>query len=230
MPHPFGIPSALIIPALNEAEVIGAMLDAVPRDWYAAIVVADNASTDGTAEIARSRGAMVVSEPQRGYGAACLAALAVLPPGIEAVVFMQADLSEDPEEAAGLVGPIAEGRADFVLGSRVERALPGSLTLAQRLGNALATTLIRIRFGRRFSDLGPFRAIRRSSLDRLEMADRTYGWTVEMQIKALRAGLRVEEVPVSYRPRAAGVNKVSGQIGVAIRAGWKILWTIWRYW
>jgi glycosyltransferase involved in cell wall biosynthesis len=219
--------AAVIIPALNEEESLGATLDRVPRSLFQTVIVADNGSTDRTAEIAREHGAIVVSEPERGYGAACLAALAAVPPDTEAVAFMQADSSEDPEEAALLLAPIAEGRADLVLGSRVMgRAERGSVRMHQAFGNRLATFLIRILFGYRYTDLGPFRAIRLESLRALGMRDRNYGWTVEMQIKALLHGLRVLEVPVSYRRRIAGEEKVSGNPIASVKAGTKILWTV----
>lgn len=221
------MPHALIIPALNEEESLGATLDRVPRSLFQTVIVADNGSTDGTAEVARQHGAIVVSEPERGYGAACLTALAAVPPYTGAVVFMQADSSEDPEEAALLLAPIADGRADLVLGSRaMGRAERGSVRMHQAFGNRLATFLIRILFGHRYTDLGPFRAIRLESLRALGMRDRNYGWTVEMQIKALRHGLRVLEVPVSYRRRLAGEEKVSGNPIASVKAGAKILWTV----
>ncbi len=221
------MPHALIIPALNEEESLGATLDRVPRGLFQTVIVADNGSTDRTAEVAREHGAIVVSEPERGYGAACLAALAAVPPDTEAVAFMQADSSEDPEDASLLLAPIAEGRADLVLGSRaMGRVECGSVRMHQAFGNGLATFLIRILFGYRYTDLGPFRAIRLESLRALGMRDRNYGWTVEMQIKALRHGLRVLEVPVSYRRRLAGEEKVSGNPIASVKAGAKILWTV----
>ena len=196
---------------------------------YGRIIVADNGSRDRTAEIARHSGASVVSEPQRGYGAACLRAMASLPPDTDTVVFMDADSSDDPSEAAGLLEPILDGRADFVLGSRtLGKAESGALQPHQRFGNALATFLIRALFGYRYTDLGPFRAIRLDALRKLDMRDCNYGWTIEMQIKAVRQGLRIEEVPVSYRKRI-GVSKVSGSLKASVLAGSKILWTIFRY-
>lgn len=220
---------ALIIPALNEEEVIAATLARVPPGLFRTVIVADNGSTDHTAERARAAGAIVVEEPQRGYGAACLRAIAALPPGIEVVVFMQADLSEDPAEAVALLAPILEGRADLVLGSRtLGRAEPGALLAHQRFGNWLATTLIRLIWGHRYTDLGPFRAIRVALLKQLGMRDRNYGWTIEMQVRALQRGVRVFEVPVSYRRRLAGVNKVSGNWRASLRAGVIILSTVFR--
>lgn len=219
---------ALIIPALDEEEAIGVTLSRVPRGLYRVILVADNGSRDRTAEIARSHGATVVREPERGYGAACLRAIAALPPDIDIVVFMDADSSDNPAEAASLIEPIAEGRADLVIGSReLGQAEPGALQPHQRFGNWLATFLIRLLYGFRYTDLGPFRAIRRQDLDRLGMRDRNYGWTIEMQVRALKRRLRVEEVPVSYA-RRIGVSKVSGNLGASVRAGIKILWTVFR--
>ncbi len=220
---------ALIIPALNEEEVIGHTLARVPCSLFQLIVVADNGSTDRTADIARSSGAVVVHEPRRGYGAACLRALAALPQGVDAAVFMQADSSEDPAEARLLMGPIQQRRADLVIGSRtLGKAEPGALLPHQRFGNWLATTLIHWIYGFRYTDLGPFRAIRLDALARLGMRDLDYGWTVEMQVRALAEGLRIEETPVSYRRRVAGANKVSGNLAASVRAGVKILWVVLR--
>lgn len=221
--------TALIIPALNEEESLGTTLDRVPKHLYRSVIVADNGSRDRTTEVARSRGATVVHEPERGYGAACLRALAALPDGIDAVVFLQADASEDPEEAASLLAPIYDGRADLVIGSRTTGAAdPDALLPHQAFGNRLAVLLIRLLYGFSYTDLGPFRAIRVESLRRLRMRDRNYGWTVEMQIKALRQGLRVVEVPVSYHLRLAGEGKVSGNWKASVMAGAKIIWTVLR--
>jgi len=219
---------ALIIPALNEEPALGKVLDALPRDLFARVIVADNGSTDRTAAIAREHGAEVVSEPRRGYGRACLAGLAALEETTEIVVFMDADGSDVPEEARELLGPIAAGEADLVIGSRTAgRAEPGSLRRAQRWGNRLAVALIAVLYGHRYTDLGPFRAIRRASLEKLAMRDTDFGWTVEMQVKALRHGLRVREIPVSYR-RRSGRSKISGTVPGTLRAGTKILWTLFR--
>jgi glycosyltransferase involved in cell wall biosynthesis len=221
---------ALIIPAFNEEPVIGRMLASVPDGLFDQIIVADNGSTDRTAEIARSFGVTVVSVPEPGYGGACLSAIAALRPEIDAAVFVQADGSEDPAEAIGLLQPIAEGRADLVIGSRTHgRVDAGALLPHQQFGNALATGMVRLLFGHSYSDLGPFRAIRRSALIELDMRERHYGWTVEMQVKALRKGLRVLEVPISYKCRAAGVNKISGNLVNSAKAGITILCTVFRY-
>jgi len=166
--------AALIIPALNEEPVIAATLRAIPPGVFRLVIVADNGSTDRTAEVARACDATVVIEPERGYGAACLRALAALPPDIGAVVFLQADLSEDPSEATALLGPIERDEADLVLGSRLlGRAEKGALLPHQAFGNWLATTLIRLLYGHRYTDLCGFRAIRRDALERLRMQDRT---------------------------------------------------------
>lgn len=222
--------AALIIPALNEAECLPLLFDAMPPDLFRWIIVADNGSTDGTAAVARARGVIVVAEPERGYGAASLAALAALPAEAEIVVWMQADLSEDPSQAAELMAPIRAGEADLVIGSRtLGAAAKGALLPHQQFGNRLACFLIRMFWGHRYTDLGPFRAIRRDALDRMRMADRNYGWTIEMQIKAVRMGLRVVEIPVRYGVRVAGENKVSGNWRASARAGWIILRTVFRF-
>jgi glycosyltransferase involved in cell wall biosynthesis len=219
------------VPALNEEAVIGQLLAALPAGLYAQVVVADNGSADRTGEVARAGGATVVREPERGYGAACLKAIAVLPPEIDAVVFMQADLSEDPAEARALLAPLQEGRADLVIGSRtLGQAEKGALLPHQKFGNWVANLLIRGGWGHTYTDLGPYRAIRRDALERLEMRDRNYGWTVEMQVKALQKGLRVVEIPVKYGLRRAGVNKVSGNWRASLRAGQVILATVARLW
>jgi glycosyltransferase involved in cell wall biosynthesis len=217
---------AVIIPALNEADAIGLVIGDIPA-WVDRVIVADNGSTDGTDHVARRAGAVVVREPERGYGAACLAGLRAAT-GYDIVVFLDGDRSDHAEDMADLVDPIARKDADFVLGSRVLGARErGSLTLQQQLGNWLATRLIQLMWRTGYTDLGPFRAIRRESLQRLGMADRNYGWTVEMQIRAAEAGLRMREVPARYRCRI-GVSKVSGTIRGVIGAGSKILWVIGR--
>ena len=216
----------VIIPVLNEAEALPRVLGSIP-DWVAAVIVADNGSTDGSDVIAKKGGAIVVREPRRGYGSACLAALAAAPAS-DIIVFMDGDASDDPGEMAGLVTPIASGKADLVLGSRtLGRRESGSLTPQQIFGNWLACLLIRLIWGVRFTDLGPFRAVRRTALDELAMGDRNYGWTVEMQVKAARSGLRCLEVPANYRTRI-GRSKVSGTIRGVIGAGTKILYIIAR--
>ena len=219
-----------IIPALDEEDSLGKVLELLPSPLVRRVIVADNGSTDSTALIAREHGATVVSEPRRGYGAACLKAIEALasdPPDV--VLFLDADLSDDPTEAALVLGPILEGRADLVVGSRVlgERE-PGALTPHARLGNWLATRLLAALYGVRYTDLGPFRAIRYDGLLALGMKDRDFGWTVEMQVKAARHGLRHAEVPVRYR-RRMGRSKVSGTLSGSVRAGAKILITVFAH-
>jgi glycosyltransferase involved in cell wall biosynthesis len=221
----------VVIPALNEEASLPLVLAALPRPPVRRVVVADNGSADGTARVAREGGAVVVDAPRRGYGSACLAGLGFLrrhdPP--EVVVFVDADFSDHPDELPRLVAPILAGRADLVIGSRVlgnrER---GALLPQARAGNLVACWMIRLLYGHRYTDLGPFRAIRWQALERLGMADPNFGWTAEMQVKALRHGLKVAEVPVSYR-RRVGVSKITGTVAGTVRAGYKILWTVLRY-
>lgn len=225
---------SVIIPALDEEDAIVRVLGDLPQPGRAQdgilydVIVVDNGSTDRTAARAAQMGARVVHEPRRGYGQACLAGLAAVE-GPDVVLFVDGDYSDYPEEAATLIAPIREQTADLVIGSRVlgDRE-SGALLPQARLGNALATTLIRLMYGVRYTDLGPFRAIRYSSLQLLEMSDPDFGWTVEMQVKAARLGLRAVEVPVRYRKRI-GKSKISGTLIGTVRAGHKILWTIFRH-
>ncbi len=217
---------AVVVPALDEEKAIGHVIADIP-DFVDDIVVADNGSVDETATVARAAGARVVTERDRGYGAACLAGIAALNDA-DIVVFLDGDYSDDPAEMAMLVDPIANGDADLVIGSRTQGAyLPGALAPHQRFGNWLACRLIMSIWGVRYTDLGPFRAIDRHALARLAMSERTFGWTVEMQIKAAREGLRIVEVPVSYRPRI-GQSKISGTLRGSFNAGKTILGLIAR--
>lgn len=220
---------AVIIPAYNEEKSIASVLRAIPAVWVDEVIVVDNGSADATARIAREHGAVVIAELQKGYGAACLAGIAALPENAEIVVFLDADFSDFPEEIDRLLAPILENKADLVISTRtMNQAARRALTPQQRWGNRLATMLIRWRFGFRYTDLGPFRAIRRAALERIGMTDRNFGWTVEMQIRAIQHGLRIVEVPVSYRIRI-GRSKISGTVKGTVLAGAKILWTIFRY-
>ena len=219
---------AVVIPALNEARALPLVLGALPMGPR--VVVVDNGSTDGTAQVARACGAEVVSEPRRGYGQACLRGLAHLTPTPPAyVAFLDADYSDYPEELPVVLAPLLENHADFVIGSRtLGHAQKGALLPQQRFGNWLTCNLLWALYGRRFTDLGPFRALGWASLMQLQLQDTNYGWNVEMQIKALRAGLRIVEVPVRYRPRV-GESKISGTVRGTLGAGTKILATVARY-
>ena len=220
----------VIIPALDEEQSIGKVLADIPAGLVDIVVVVDNGSSDRTAAVAAAGGALVVSEARRGYGQACLTGMAALAEtGVDIVVFLDADYSDYSEEMSLLVEPIIRGDADFVVGSRVRgERQAGALLPQARFGNALATWLIKKLYGVAYTDLGPFRAIRHEALKNLQMADRDFGWTVEMQTKAARHGLRVAEIPVRYRKRI-GTSKVSGTVKGSILAGYKILFTIARY-
>ncbi len=221
----------VVIPALNEEASLPLVLAEIPHPPVRRVVVADNGSVDGTDRVAREGGAEVVAAPRRGYGSACLAGLAHLretgPPDV--VVFLDADYSDHPEELPSLIAPILAGEADLVIGSRVlGRRERGALLPQARAGNLVACLLIRLFYGHRFTDLGPFRAVRWEALERLGMADPDFGWTAEMQVKAVRRGLKSTEVPVSYR-RRTGVSKITGTVSGTLRAGYKILWTVARH-
>jgi glycosyltransferase involved in cell wall biosynthesis len=217
-----------IIPALNEELAIGEVVREIPARLVHEIIVVDNGSTDRTAEVARAAGARVVAEPGRGYGAACLAGVRAAHGG-DILVFLDGDRSDDPAEMPLLLRPLLEDRADLVIGSRVlGSAAPGALTPQQRLGNRLVTGVIRLLFGLRLTDLGPFRAITLESLGALRMEHRTYGWPAEMIVKAAKRGYRVVEVPVGYR-RRLGRSKVSGTLKGSLLAGYHLLWTTLRY-
>jgi glycosyltransferase involved in cell wall biosynthesis len=222
---------AVLIPALNEEASLPYVLADMPREVVEEVVVIDNGSSDHTAAVARAGGATVLSEARRGYGWACLAGIEYLKTKTpDIVVFLDADYSDHPEELPAVVRPIVAEGYDLVIGSRTKgEADRGALLLQSRFGNALATLLIRLLYGFTYSDLGPFRAIRFPALLGLGMTDRTYGWTVEMQIKAVRQRLRIAEVPVRYRKRAGGESKVSGTFKGTLLAGYKILWTVFRY-
>ncbi|UYZ64387.1 glycosyltransferase family 2 protein [Hymenobacter weizhouensis] len=224
----------VIIPAYNEEQSIGRVLAEIPAGLVREVVVVDNNSTDRTGEAARAGGATVLREPRPGYGHACLAGIAHClsrPPQEQPdiFVFLDGDYSDYPADMTALVAPLLRREADLVIGSRaLGQREAGSMLPQQVFGNWLATTLLRWLYGARFTDLGPFRAIRREALQRIGMRDTTYGWTVEMQLKAAKLGMRSVEVPVRYR-RRIGVSKVSGTVRGTLGAGYKILWTIFRY-
>lgn len=224
----------VIIPAYNEEESIGEVINDIPKELVSEIVVVNNNSTDKTTTNAESAGATVVNEMQMGYGYACLKGIKYAEnlgenerPDI--LVFLDGDYSDYPEDIRGLVKPIIEDDIDMVIGSRtLGNAEKGALLPQQVFGNWLAITLIKLLYGMKFTDLGPFRAIKFNKLLELNMVDKTYGWTVEMQVKAAKQKFRCTEVPVNYRKRI-GVSKITGTVSGSIKAGYTILWTIFKY-
>ena len=214
----------IVIPARNEEDAIGPVVASVVQQ-VDAVIVANNGSTDSTADKARAAGATVVSVPEAGYGRACLAAIQASG-DVDILVFMDGDASDDPSDLQALIDPILTDQADMVIGSRILGDCdPGALTLQQRFGNTLACKLMQLNWGHKFTDLGPFRAIRKTSYDQLNMQAPTFGWTVEMQVRALKHQLRCAEIPVHYRKRI-GVSKISGTFRGVVLAGWYILGTI----
>lgn len=223
--------TAVVIPALNEEEALPAVLRALPKDSLQVVVVVDNGSTDRTAAVARADGALVVREAERGYGAACLAGIARLselakPPA--AVVFVDADHPEDAARIPLLLGPLSRD-ADLTLGVRSGPAgQTGNLRVHARWGNRIVLAFARLLFGCRHRDLPPFRAVRFSTLERLAMDDRNWGWTLQMQLRAVRLGLSVVDVDAPHRPRAYGRSKISGRPGMSVRVGAKMAFTLFR--
>ncbi len=221
----------VIIPAFNEEASIGKVVAEIP-DVVSEVIVVNNTSSDETAAVARAAGATVLSETKKGYGYACLKGMEYIAQQAEKpdiIVFLDGDYSDYPEELTKIVAPILEQNIDLVIGARVERLREkGSMTFPQIFGNWLATTLMKLFFRSRFTDLGPFRAIKYSKLLALQMEDKTYGWTVEMQLKALKRNYTYTEVPVRYKNRI-GVSKVSGTVKGAFMAGVKILGWIFKY-
>jgi glycosyltransferase involved in cell wall biosynthesis len=220
---------SVIIAALNEEETIVEVVRTVPREIASEVIVVDNGSDDRTAEFARLASARVVTEPRRGYGRAFRAGINVLSPDCEVVVFLDGDGSDRPEQIGRLVQPIVDGTHDFVIGSRISgRREPGSMVFHQVLAGYMVGFLLRVLYGVRYTDMGPFRAIRRDALERLGMREETYGWPLEMQMKAARARLRILEVPVDYRRRAGGESKISGTLRGSFLAATRILLTLAR--
>lgn len=223
----------VIIPVLNEQNAVGLVIDEIPKERVRNIIVVDNGSTDDSIEVAKSRGAIVLEESARGYGYACLKGMAYVAdktdPKPDAVVFLDGDHSDYPEHIHALLEPIRMGRAELVIGSRaLGRKESGAMTPQQVFGNWLATFLLRKLYKVHYTDLGPFRAINYQSLLQMQMQDKTYGWTVEMQLKAAKLKMKIAEVPVNYRNRI-GVSKISGTVKGTILAGYKIIQTIFRY-
>ena len=217
--------AALIVPALDEAAVIGSLIARVPPGAVAEVIVVDNGSSDGTGAAAAAAGARVVTEPRRGYGAACWAGVAALAPDVEVAAFFDGDGSQHPEELPRVLAPILAGRADLVLGAR---RFAGGHPVHAALGTRLVAALVARRFGVRVRDLGPFRAIRVELLRRLRMQDRAFGWPVEMVVKAAGLGARIVEVEVSHAPRQGGRSKVSGTLAGSLRAGYAFVTTAMR--
>lgn len=217
----------VIIPAVDEEEAIGRVVRDVPA-FASEVIVVDNGSRDATAAVARAAGARVVVEPRRGYGQACLAGIRAAGPA-DVLAFLDGDYSDYPEQLAEVVAPLLSGEADLVIGSRRRgRRAKGAHPWHAVMGTRLCVALMNLLIGTAATDLGPFRAITAAALRRLDMRDRSFGWTVEMQVKARRRGLRVREVPVDYRPRL-GRSKISGTLAGSLRAGTRILGTIARY-
>lgn len=215
---------AVVIPALDEEASIGALIGEMPRDIVRAVIVVDNGSTDATAARARAAGAIVVAEPQRGYGRAVAAGIRSVPEWAEIVVFLDGDGSDNPTSIAALVAPIESGVADFVLGTRTCGTRDaGSLSLLQIAAGRFAGLCLRILYGVKFTDMSPFRAVRKRSLDKLAMTEMTYGWNLQMMMLVARDGLRIREIPVHSRTRSGGVSKVSGNWQVVAIAGFRIL-------
>jgi glycosyltransferase involved in cell wall biosynthesis len=218
---------SVIIPALNEAESIAAVVGEMPWDLIHECIVVDNGSTDATAAEARAAGAIVVTAPQRGYGRACAAGAAAAAGGI--LVFMDGDGSDVPAEMSQLLRPILAGECDFVIGSRMRgKREPGSMLGSQIFAGWLAGILLRLLYRVSYTDMGPFRAVTREALSRLRMREETYGWNLEMQMRAAQCGLRIREIPVSYRKRTAGTSKVAGSLSGSVRAAIRITQTLLR--
>lgn len=220
---------SVIIPAFNEEKSLPKVLADLPKEIISEIIVVNNASTDNTVEVAKRAGCHVVHELKRGYGQACLAGIAALNPSTNIVVFIDGDHSDHPEQLKKVVAPILSEEVDFVIGSRaLGKRESGAMTPQAFYGNKLACFLMKLFWGIKYTDLGPFRAIRFDALKKLNMQDTNFGWTIEMQIKAVEQGLNIKEVPVDYR-RRIGKSKISGTVKGTVLAGEKILRTIFKY-
>jgi len=220
---------SIIIPALNEEESIGRVLNDIPGEIVEEVIVVDNGSSDNTVTVSKGLGVNVILEPLKGYGAACLRGISILKQDTDIVVFLDADYSDYPQDLHTVVKPIIDDDAEMVIGSRMLGVRKKGALLPQAIfGNKLATFLIRLFWGFKYTDLGPFRAIKYRDLIALNMIDKNFGWTVEMQIKALKKGLRIAEVPVRYRKRI-GKSKITGTFSGTVRAGVKIIYTIFKY-
>jgi glycosyltransferase involved in cell wall biosynthesis len=222
---------AIVIPALNEEAALAQLLTEIPKDVAQWIIVVDNGSTDATAAVSSAAGAIVASEPIRGYGRACLKGLRTATSlGAEIIIFMDGDGSDDPTDLPMMLAPVSEGCADFVIGSRVsERSEQGAIPPQARLGNWLVSRMIQLLYGVRIHDIGSFRVIRRSSLEALQMHEMTFGWPVEMLVKAARARYRIVELPLHYRRRSHGRSKVAGTLIGSIKAAYYMVSTTLRY-
>ena len=221
---------SVVIPAFNEEQSIGKVVADIPKDIVEHIIVVNNNSTDNTVNVAQNAGAIVLNETRKGYGWACLKGIEKCKElNTEIIVFLDGDYSDYPHEIPQVIAPILENDMDLVIGSRVlGQREKGSLAPQQVFGNWLATRLIRLFYGVKFTDLGPFRAMKFKSLQQLKMADKTYGWTIEMQIKAVKKGMTYCEVPVDYKKRI-GKSKVSGTVKGSVLAGIKIIFAVFKY-
>jgi glycosyltransferase involved in cell wall biosynthesis len=219
----------VVIPCLNEVDAIGGVVREVLAEGVDHVIVVDNGSTDETPRTAAAAGARVVAEPRRGYGNACAAGLAAVPEGTDVVCYLDGDGSDVPAFLAAVVGPVARGEADFVMGSRLRGTREaGSMTPQQIVAGILAGVLLRLRYGVRFTDMSPLRAMRPDPMRALGMTERSYGWNLEMQMRVAAAGMRILEVPVDHRCRRGGVSKVSGNLRAGLTAAWKITTTFLR--
>ena len=222
---------SIVIPCLNEEEAIGPLVTEILAEGVDEVVVVDNGSTDRTADVARSFGATIIPEPVRGYGAACAAGIASVRTDCDIICFLDGDGSDIPSFIPVIVAKVANGEADFVMGSRLKGTRErGSMTPQQLVAGRIAGLLMKATYGVSFTDMSPFRAMKRDRLEALGMTERTYGWNLEMQMRVAAAGLRIVELPVDHRCRRGGVSKVSGNMSAGMKAAWKISTTFFRLW